>query len=317
MGTDSMRIAWVFPGQGAQAVGMGRALHGASAAARAVFGAADEALGEPLSALCFEGPAETLLLTANAQPALVATSMAALAALQESCPGLPQPAFAAGHSLGEYSALVAAEALRLVDAVRLVRLRGAEMQRAVHEGVGAMSAIMGLAPDAVRALCLDAADGEVVAAANFNAPGQVVIAGRAAAVARAGALAKARGGKTIPLKVSAPFHCALMRPVCDPMRRALTDVPFADPRFPVITNVDAVPQSFAPELRERLVRQVDGCIEWQATVERMRAEGVTHVLEIGPGKVLAGLVRRIDRTLEVLSVGEPGDIAKVPGFLGL
>jgi [acyl-carrier-protein] S-malonyltransferase len=294
---------------------MGKAVADASAKARAAFAEADEALGESISALCFEGPMETLTLTANTQPAIVATSAAILAAIREACPDLPEPAFAAGHSLGEYSALVAAKALRLADAVRLCRLRGAAMQDAVPPGDGAMAAIMGLDPDAVAKLCAEASEGQVVSAANYNAPGQIVIAGQAPAVARASALASARGGKAIPLKVSAPFHCALMRPAADRVASALAHVRLDRPRFPVIANVDGEPNADPARVPDLLVRQIHNPVQWVRSVERMAREGVTHALEIGPGKVLAGLVKRSAKSIKVLSVSDVDSIAKVPAFL--
>jgi [acyl-carrier-protein] S-malonyltransferase len=299
------KIAWIFPGQGAQEVGMGRAVFEASAAARDVFERADRSLGFSLSTLCFEGPVEELTLTANTQPALLVTSTAILAALREAVPELPLPAFAAGHSLGEYSALVAAGALTLEDAARLVRLRGTAMQEAVPAGQGAMAAIMGLSADELRAVCVEAAEGEAVGPANWNGPGQVVIAGHAGAVARASALATARKGKAIALKVSAPFHSALMAPAARRMEQALCEVNISPLVFPVIANIDGEPNSDPAGVRTRLVRQVDGAVEWQRTVERLVAEGVTLALELGPGKVLAGLVKRIDKSLRVINVSDP------------
>ncbi|HEX7664623.1 MAG TPA: ACP S-malonyltransferase, partial [Polyangiaceae bacterium] len=228
-----MSIAWLFPGQGSQAVGMGKEIFEASAAARAVFEEADSALGEKLSKLVFEGPIEELTLTANAQPAIVTTSIALLAALREKLPEIEAPAFAAGHSLGEYSALVSAGALSLSDAVRLVRARGRAMQEAVPAGVGAMAAIMGMEPDPVREVCKEASiDGEVVSPANFNAPGQIVIAGHKGAVARASELVGARKGKAIALNVSAPFHCALMAPAARVVEDKLASVTVNVPKFP-------------------------------------------------------------------------------------
>jgi [acyl-carrier-protein] S-malonyltransferase len=295
---------------------MGKALAEASPAARAVYARADAALGEPISTLCFEGPLDALTLTANTQPALVTTCSAIVAALRERMPDLEPPTFAAGHSLGEYSALCAAGALSLEDAVRLCRLRGSAMQDAVPAGQGAMAAIMGLDPAKVAAVCEEAADGEVVGPANFNAPGQIVIAGHAGAVARAGALAGQRGGKAIPLKVSAPFHCALMRPAAERLAPALGGTPMQPLAFPVVANFDAAPNTVPERARELLVRQIDGPVQWVATVERIVAEGVTHALELGPGKVLAGLCKRIDKRLAVLSVNDAAAIEKVPEFLG-
>jgi [acyl-carrier-protein] S-malonyltransferase len=310
-----VKLAWLFPGQGAQEVGMGRALAASSAAARDVFARADRALDQPLSTLCFEGPIEELTLTANTQPALVTVSTALVAALRERWPDLPAPAFAAGHSLGEYSALVAAGALDLEAAVRLCRLRGLAMQDAVPPGEGGMAAIMGMDADGVIALCTDAAQGDVLSPANFNSPGQIVIAGDARAVERARELAGPRGGKLTLLKVSAPFHCALMRPAAERLAPELarTQVhPFA---FPVIANVDAEPNADPARVPELLARQIDSPVQWVKLIERLAAEGVTAALEIGPGKVLAGLVKRIDRRVKVLNVSDPDGIEKVDAFV--
>jgi [acyl-carrier-protein] S-malonyltransferase len=298
-----VKLALLFPGQGSQQVGMGRDVFEASAAARAAYEAADAALGESISSLCFSGPEAALTLTANTQPALVATSVALLAALRERAPGLALPSCAAGHSLGEYSALVAAGALTLPDAVRLVRARGKAMQAAVPEGKGAMAAVMGLDPAQVEALCAEAAEGSVVSPANFNGS-QIVIAGEAAAVARASALATERKGKVIPLKVSAPFHCALMQPAADALRPLLEAAAFGAFAFPVVANVDARPNQDGPRARELLLRQIAGVVRWEETLRWMVAEGVTHALEIGPGKVLAGLAKRIDKGLVVLPCGD-------------
>jgi [acyl-carrier-protein] S-malonyltransferase len=283
---------------------MGKELALAFKAAREVFERADETLGDKISALCFEGPEAELTLTRNTQPAIVTTSLAALAALKEAVDP-PAPASAAGHSLGEYSALVASGALRQEDAVRLVRLRGEAMQKAVPEGTGAMAAIMGLSREMVSAVCEDAKEGEVVSPANFNAPGQIVIAGHRGAVARAAKLAAERGGKAIPLKVSAPFHCALMAPAAATLAAALEQTALGPLTFPVIANVDARPNHDAARVKELLVRQVDHPVRWEETVRAMASDGVTHILEIGPGKVLAGLVRRIAKEIEVVSVGTP------------
>ncbi len=310
-----MKVAWLFPGQGTQSVGMGKALCDASPAARAVFDRADEALGDRLSKLCFEGPNTELVLTANTQPAILTTSIAALEALKEANPDLPAPAFAAGHSLGEYSALVAAGALVFEDAVRLVRLRGQAMQTAVPEGHGAMAAILGGDEAAVRSLCDDARDGDVLAPANFNAPGQIVIAGHATAVARARDLAGARKLKAIPLNVSAPFHCSLMEPAARAVEKALTGVTVRPLAFPVVTNVEAKPNQDPARVPELLVRQVDGAVLWDRTVQFLTAEHVERALEIGPGKVLAGLVRKIDKQLAVHGVSDPEGISKVSEFL--
>jgi [acyl-carrier-protein] S-malonyltransferase len=310
-----MSIAWLFPGQGSQSVGMAKDVLAASPAARAVFERVDAALGEPLSRLILEGPEDQLTLTANAQPALVATSIAVLAAIRERVPALIQPDFAAGHSLGEYSALVAAGALSLEDAVRVVRARGRAMQEAVAPGTGAMSAIMGVDQERLEALCAEAAAGEVVSAANFNAPGQIVVAGHAGAVARVGELVAAAGGRAIPLKVSAPFHCALMAPAARVVEAELSRVAMRDARFPVVANFDAQPNVSAARAKELLVRQVDGAVRWEASVRHMAANGVKRSLEIGPGKVLAGLMKRTAKEVEVLSVGDTASLERVAAFL--
>ncbi|AUX23049.1 malonyl CoA-ACP transacylase [Sorangium cellulosum] len=294
---------------------MGKALAEISPAARGVFARADAALGEPISRLCFEGPIEALTLTSNTQPAIVATSCAVAAALIEHLPNLDPPLYAAGHSLGEYSALVAAGALEVEEAVRLCRIRGSAMQEAVPAGEGAMSALVGLDQDAVLAICAEAAQGEVVSPANYNGPGQIVIAGHNRAVARAGELAVARGGKAISLKVSAPFHCALMRPAAERLRPELERTPLRPLAFPVIANVDAAPNADPERVRSLLLRQVDGTVQWTQTIERMAADGVTHALELGPGKVLAGLVKRITKQIKVLNVSDMAGIERVSAFL--
>jgi [acyl-carrier-protein] S-malonyltransferase len=310
-----MALAYLFPGQGAQEVGMGKALARSSAAARAVYEQADAALGEPLSALCFEGPLDQLTLTRNTQPAIVATSVAVVAALRERYPNALPPALAAGHSLGEYSALVIAGALSLEDAVRLCRVRGAAMQDAVAPGAGAMAAILGLDQSAVVELCAEAAQGEVVAPANFNAPGQIVIAGAAAAVLRASQLAAQRRGKAIALNVSAPFHCALMRPAAERLADELARTNVQPLAIPVLANVDAEPNLDPSRVADLLVRQVDAPVQWVRTIERMAELGVTHALELGPGKVLAGLVKRITKRIRVLSVSDAESLEQVGPFL--
>jgi [acyl-carrier-protein] S-malonyltransferase len=316
-----MKAAWLFPGQGSQSVGMGRDVLDGSPAAREVFARADAALagswqdGGSLSRLVLEGPEEALTLTANAQPALVATSCAILAAIREQVPDAPQPVLAAGHSLGEYSALVASGALALEDALRLVRVRGRSMQEAVPPGTGAMSAIMGIEPERLEAMCAQAAQGEVVSPANFNAPGQIVVAGHAGAVARLAELVTAAKGRAIALKVSAPFHCALMAPAARVVEAELARTELRAPLFPVVANFDARPNVDAARARDLLVRQVDGAVRWDDTIRLMAAEGVTHALEIGPGKVLAGLVKRIAKEIRVLSVGDAASIAQVSAFL--
>jgi [acyl-carrier-protein] S-malonyltransferase len=311
-------IAWLFPGQGSQAVGMARDILDVSPAAREVFARVDAALGEPLSRLVLEGPEADLTLTINAQPALVATSSAILAAMLERLPSSAParaPEFAAGHSLGEYSALVAAGAIGLEDAVRLVRARGRAMQDAVPPGVGAMAAVMGVDAETLERICKEAAQGEVVSPANFNAPGQIVIAGHAGAVARASELASAAKGKAIPLKVSAPFHCALMGSAARAVERALEAVTVSAPRFPIVANFDARPNTDPVRVKQLLVQQVDGAVRWEQAVRFMQSAGITHALEIGPGKVLAGLCRRIAKDIKVLSVGDAASLEQLPSFL--
>ncbi|HXT96219.1 MAG TPA: ACP S-malonyltransferase [Polyangia bacterium] len=297
-------LAFLFPGQGSQKVGMGRALHEAEPAARAVFAEADAALGTSLSRLCFEGPEEQLTLTANAQPAILTVSIAALRVL-EARTSL-RPGVVAGHSLGEYSALVAAGALRFADAVRLVHLRGKFMQEAVPPGVGAMAAILGLDAAAVAAVCQESAGGEVVSPANLNGGGQVVIAGHKSAVERACVAAKARGAKrAVPLAVSAPFHCALMQPAEDKLAAELARVEIAAPRIPVVTNVEAAPNQDPARARALLARQVTAAVRWEESVQRLGAMGVRRAIELGAGNVLGGLVRRIAPEMVVDSAGDP------------
>lgn len=311
-----MMVAWLFPGQGSQAVGMGKDLVASSAAARDVFARADAALGEPISKLILEGPEDALTLTANAQPAIVTTSIAALAAIRERYPDLPAPRFAAGHSLGEYSALVAAGALSLEDAVRIVRARGRAMQEAVPPGAGAMAAIMGVDASRLEQICREVTDEVgVVSCANFNAPGQIVIAGAAKAVERACERAAEDKGKAIPLKVSAPFHCALMAPAAKVVGDELSKVDVKPLAFPVVANVDARPNTDPARVKELLVRQVDGAVRWEQAVRLMHLEGITHAIEIGPGKVLAGLCRRIAKEMKVLSVGDVAGLDAVGSFV--
>lgn len=311
-----MTTAWFFPGQGTQTVGMGKELYASSAAAREVWDAADAALGFSLKNLCFEGPEAELTLTKNAQPAIVTTSIAALAAIREAVPGLSLPAFAAGHSLGEYSALVAAGALKFEDAVRLVHLRGQAMQEAVPAGVGGMAAIMGGDVAAVEQLCKDAAQGEVLSPANFNTPGQIVISGHKSAVERAAAMAGERKLKATVLNVSAPFHCSLMAPAAQRMKTALAAITPGTLAFPVVANVEAAPNADAARVAELLVKQVDSPVKWDQSVVAIAEAGVTKALEIGPGKVLANMAKRIDKRISVLSVGDPDGVAKVAEFLG-
>jgi [acyl-carrier-protein] S-malonyltransferase len=300
-----LSLALLFPGQGSQFVGMGRALYDGYPAARAVFEEADAALGFELSRLCFEGPEEELRATANTQPAILTHSIAALAALRSASPEkLEGTAFVAGHSLGEYSACVAAGALSFADAVRLVRRRGTFMQEAVPAGAGAMAANVGLPAAEVESACREAAGDEVVSAANYNSPEQTVIAGHAGAVRRASEACLERGAKrAIPLAVSAPFHSPLMLPARVRMAELLASTGFADATIPVVTNVDAEPTSRGALLRDALVRQIDSPVRWVESVRRLAAEGVGSGLEIGPGNVLAGLVRRIEKGIRVEGFG--------------
>ena len=315
-----MKFAWLFPGQGSQAVGMAGDLARDFPAAKAVFDRADAALGEKLSKLMLEGPEAELTLTANAQPAIVTASIAALEAIRsEWGSSLDTPLFAAGHSLGEYSALVASGALELEDAIRIVRARGRAMQEAVPPGVGAMAAIMGV-DDAsqLEALCQDVAreTSGVVTCANFNAPGQIVVAGAAASVARLNERVGELKGKAIPLKVSAPFHCSLMAPAAKVVAAELEKVVVKPLAFPVVANVDAKPNHEPSRVKELLVRQVDGAVRWEQAIRVMVENGVTHAIEIGPGKVLAGLGKRIARDLKMVSVGDPAAVHALGAFLG-
>ena len=309
-----MAKAFLFPGQGAQAVGMGRALAEEWPAAAAVFEEVDAALGEKLSALIWEGPAEALTLTANAQPALMATSMAVMAALASEGVEVTAAACVAGHSLGEYSALCAAGALSLSDTARLLRLRGEAMQAAVPVGVGAMAAVLGLDIAAVEELAAEAAGAEVCAAANDNDPAQVVVSGHAAAVARAVELAKAKGAKrALMLPVSAPFHCALMQPAAEAMEAALAEVAIAAPRVPLVANVTAGPVSDPAEIRRLLVAQVTGRVRWRESVAAMAGMGVTETWEIGAGKALSGMVKRVAKGVETRAIGSPPELRAALG----
>lgn len=309
--------AFVFPGQGAQVVGMGKALADAFPAARAVFDEVDAALGENLSALIWEGDAETLTLTRNAQPALMATSLAAMRALEAEGVAISDAGFVAGHSLGEYSALCAAGALSLSDTARLLRIRGQAMQAAAPVGVGAMAALLGLDFAAAEAVAREAAQGEICQAANDNDPAQVVVSGHKAAVERAVEIAKARGAKrAILLPVSAPFHCALMQPAATAMQAALAEVTIATPAVPVVANVRAEAVSEPEAIRRLLVEQVTGSVRWRESVEWMSARGVTEFWEIGAGKALSGMIRRISKDAACRAIGTPEDVAAATGSDG-
>ena len=306
-----MSIALVFPGQGSQAVGMGQALAQAFPAAQRVFDEVDAALGERLSDVIWEGPADKLTLTENAQPALMAVSLAAVRVLEtEAGLDLARDArFVAGHSLGEYSALAAAGALTIPDTARLLRIRGQAMQKAVPVGVGAMAALLGLDFDAVRAVAADAAQGQVCQAANDNGGGQVVVSGDKSAVERAVDIAKGRGARrAMMLPVSAPFHCALMQPAADAMAQALAGVTMRRPSPPLVANVAASAISDPPEIVRRLVEQVTGTVRWRECVAYMAAEGVTTFYEVGAGKVLSSLVKRIADGVTGIAIGAPEDI---------
>ncbi len=304
-----MTIAFVFPGQGAQTIGMGKALAEAYPAAKAIFDEVDEALGESLSQLIWEGDIETLTLTQNAPPALMATSLAAMRALEAEGLGIEKAAFVAGHSLGEYSALAAAGAISVADTARLLRTRGRAMQSAVPVGEGAMAAILGLDLEAVRAVADEAAQGEVCQAANDNDPTQVVVSGAKAAVERAAEIAKEKGAKrAVMLPVSAPFHCALMQPAADAMAEALAGVEIKSPAVPLIANVRADAVTDPDEIRKLLVEQVTGSVRWRESVQAMAAKGVTEFWEIGAGKALSGMIRKIDRSLTSRQAGTPEDV---------
>ncbi|SED85310.1 [Acyl-carrier-protein] S-malonyltransferase [Rhizobiales bacterium GAS191] len=309
-----MTTAFIFPGQGSQSVGMGKALFENFATARAVFEETDAALSQKLSTLMFEGPEAELTLTANAQPALMAVSLAAMRVLQsEAGLDLERDArFVAGHSLGEYSALCAAGAFSLANAARLLRLRGETMQKAVAPGEGAMAALLGLDAEAAAAAAAEAASGTglVCQVANDNAPGQVVVSGAKAAVERAVAIAKEKGARrAMLLPVSAPFHCALMQPAAVAMARALAERPPGPPAVPLVANMEAKPITDPSRIRDSLVRQVTGTVRWRESVAYMAAQGVRRFVEVGAGKVLSGLVKRIAEGATILSVGTPADIA--------
>ncbi|MBN1957194.1 MAG: ACP S-malonyltransferase [Desulfuromonadales bacterium] len=303
-------IAYVFPGQGSQYSGMGKDLADNFASARAVFEEANDALGFDLAGLCFSGSEAELKLTANTQPAILTTSIAALRVLEQEVE--ISPAYTAGHSLGEYSALVASGVLRLADAVRIVRQRGTFMQEAVPVGVGAMAAVMGLEASELEALCRDVAQDEIVAPANYNSPGQVVIAGHAAAVDRAIALAKERGAKrALPLPVSAPFHSALMAPAAERLKEVLDKVELQQFRCPVVSNVEALPYEDSARVKPLLVEQVCVPVRWEESVHNLSQQKVSRFVEIGPGKVLSGLIKRIDRSASTLNVEDVQSLLKI------
>ncbi|MDS9949662.1 MAG: ACP S-malonyltransferase [Planktomarina sp.] len=303
--------AFVFPGQGAQSIGMGKALAVAYPAAKAVFDEVDDALGQNLSKLIWDGDINTLTLTENAQPALMATSIAALYALKAEGVALETASFVAGHSLGEYSALAAAGAISIANTARLLRIRGVAMQQAVPVGVGAMAAVLGLDFKTVTAVAEVASQGEVCQAANDNDPGQVVVSGHQGAVERALVLAKEAGAKrAVLLPVSAPFHCKLMEPAAVRMKVALEEVEIAIPVLPLISNVKATAVNDPSTIRSLLVKQVTGSVRWRESIIFLAAEGVTEIWEIGAGKALSGMIRRIDRSLTCQTIGSPEDIGK-------
>jgi [acyl-carrier-protein] S-malonyltransferase len=306
-----MTIAFVFPGQGSQAVGMGRDLAVQFPAARAVFEEVDAALSQKLSSVMWDGPQDVLTLTENAQPALMAVSMAVIRVLEaEHGIKLSERAkYVAGHSLGEYSALAAAGTFSLAEAARLLKLRGQAMQKAVPVGVGAMAALLGVGIDVARAVAAEAAQGDVCDVANDNDPGQVVLSGHKTAIDRVAEVGKKHGvRRAMPLPVSAPFHCALMQPAADAMADALAQVDMKAPSVPVIANVLAAPVSDPADIRQRLVEQVTGTVRWRECVLAMASLGVTHLFEIGSGKVLSGLAGRIDKSLAAQPIGTPADI---------
>ena len=307
MNFELKMIAYIFPGQGSQGVGMGKDLFDNFPKAREVFEEADDALDFKLSEMCFSGTAEDLALTANTQPAILTVSVAAFRAMEAE--NYPLPDFVAGHSLGEYSALVAAKALSFSDAVKTVRKRGMYMQEAVPVGVGAMAAILGLPVETVENACVEAAQGQVCSPANINSPAQIVIAGNSEAIDRAIEILKERGAKrAIKLNVSAPFHCALMKPAQEKLASDLQEINFEDLKFPVIENVSAEANTKSERAREALTMQVSAPVRWADSIENLIAEGVETFVEVGAGKILAGLVRQINRDVRCLSVEDSGSL---------
>jgi [acyl-carrier-protein] S-malonyltransferase len=300
------RLAVIFPGQGSQSPGMGKNLFENFPVARQVFKEADDALGFSISRLCFEGPAEDLQLTENTQPAILTVSVAAFRAMREA--GISAPAFVAGHSLGEYSALVAAGALKLSDTVRAVRARGRYMQEAVPVGTGAMAAIIGGELSDIERVCEEARDGRVCSIANINSPNQFVIAGNTEAIDRAIELLKGVAKRVIKLKVSAPFHCALMEPAQDRLAPDLEQLVFDEPAMPVVTNVDARATTAPNQLRDALVRQVSAPVRWVESIQLLMQQGVETFVEVGPGKVLSGLIRQISRDVKTLNVEDAASL---------
>ena len=306
--------AFIFPGQGSQSVGMGKDLYDSFACAREVFESASEAIGLPLAKLCFEGPADQLTLTENQQPAILTVSIAAWSVLEKETGARAQAVAMAGHSLGEYSALVAAGALPLADAIKTVRARGQAMQRAVPQGQGKMAAILGLEPAQVEEICKKATQpGEVAQPANFNAPGQIAVSGSAAAVGRAMKLAGEAGGKAMPLDVSAPFHCPLMARAAEELKPVLAAAKFETPKIPVLRNVDAQPHGGPDQIREFLFKQVTAPVRWTDTVAGLKKLGAQRFVEVGPGRVLGGLLKRIDRQAVFFNVENVATLKKLSG----